>query len=107
MGKTAFYRFVRSQNLLPENFTPLDRLSLVGLTGLRALVYEPYYSTTDIEQYSIDLNTLYQHTQDVLGRSKCRLKELIDLNGSSAGARPKALIGLDATKKHIITGKIT
>lgn len=105
-GRLLFDRYVRSQNLLPEEFTPLDRLAHIGMTGLGALVYEPDYSLTESEQDTIDLDTLSQQTQGVLeGEASAALKELIDLNGSSAGARPKALIGLDETKKHIVYGK--
>lgn len=105
-GRLLFDRYVRSQNLLPEDFTPLDRLAHVGMNGLGALVYEPEYSLTENEQDTIDLDTLSQQTQDVLkGEASAVLKELIDLNGSSAGAHPKALIGLEETKKHIISGK--
>ena len=105
-GRLLFDRYVRSQNLLPENFTPLDRLAHVGMTGLGALVYEPDHSAREKEQTAIDLDILFGHTQDVLeGEANDVLQELIGLNGSSAGARPKALIGVDKTKSHIISGK--
>lgn len=101
-----FDRYVRSQNLLPDNFTALDRLAHVGMTGLGALVYEPDYSDTKKEQEIIDLDVLSQQTQDVLdGEASEVLQQLISLNGSSAGARPKALIGLNETKNHIISEK--
>ena len=105
-GRLLFDRYIRSQNLLPEDFTPLDRLAHVGMGGLGALVYEPDHSNLEKEHEAIDLDILSQQTQDVLeGEANEVLQELIDLNGSSAGARPKALIGLDASKKNIISGK--
>ena len=107
-GRLLFDRYVRTKNLLPEDFTPLDRLAHVGMSGLGALVYEPDHSNLEKEHEPIDLDILSQQTQDVLeGEANEVLQELLDLNGSSAGARPKALIGLDASKKNIISGKHT
>lgn len=105
-GRLLFDRYIRSQNLLPDDFSSLDRLAHVGKTGLGALVYEPDYSEIDVEKDEINLDILSRYTQEILdGTADEVLKELIDLNGSSAGARPKALIGLDRTKTHIISGK--
>ena len=107
-GRLLFDRYVRSQNLLPEDFSPLDRLAHIGMTGLGALVYQPDYSDVETQQEEINLDILSQQTQDVLdGEANEVLQELIDLNGSSAGARPKALIGLNENKNHIILGNDT
>jgi len=104
-GRLLFDRLVKSRNLLPEEFTPLDRLAHVGLTGLGALVYEPDHSD-EVQEDSINLDDLAKQTQDVLdGEAEDVLQELIALNGSSAGARPKALIGVDLERKQIIHGK--
>lgn len=105
-GRLLFDRYVRSQNLLPEDFTPLDRLAHVGMSGLGALVYEPDYSHVNEQEEEVDLDLLSQHTQAILeGEADEVLQELINLNGSSAGARPKALIGLNNAKDRIISGK--
>ena len=105
-GRLLFDRYIRSQHLLPDDFSSLDRLAHVGTTGLGALVYEPDHSMTDKEKDTIDLDILSRHTQEILdGTADEVLEELLNLNGSSAGARPKALIGLDTTKTHIISGK--
>ncbi|MCR9228285.1 MAG: type II toxin-antitoxin system HipA family toxin [Flavobacteriaceae bacterium] len=105
-GRLLFDRYVGSRNLLPDDLSALDRLAHVGTTGLGALVYEPDYSKMVVDKDEIDLDILSRHTQEILdGAAGEVLEELIDLNGSSAGARPKALIGLDRTKTHIISGK--
>ena len=105
-GRLLFDRFVRSQNMLPDDFSPLDRLANIGVNGLGALVYEPDLSNTDLQEDEINLDVLSQHTQDVLdGEANEVLQKLIGLNGSSAGARPKALIGVNKTKNHIILGQ--
>lgn len=103
-GRLLFDRFARSQGILPTNITPLDRLAHAGQHSLGALVFEPDHSIE--EQYQdISLDHLANRAQDVLdGASDDVLAELIALNGSSAGARPKALIGVNQTQDHIIHG---
>ena len=106
-GRLLFDRYIRSQNLLPDDFSPLDRLAHIGTKGLGALVYQPDYSDdADDELNKINLDLLYENMQDVMeGEANDVLKRLIDLNGSSAGARPKALIGVNKAKNHIILGQ--
>ncbi len=90
---------------VPSDISPLDRLAYVGADGLGALVYEPDFSEAEKGDMSINLDKLAQQTQEVLkGTSEDVLKELLALNGSSAGARPKALIGVDHDKTHIVHG---
>lgn len=103
-GRLLFDRFARSQGVAPETLTPLDRLAHVGRTGMGALVYEPDYSAEDAE-HAINLDELARQAQEVLeGASEGVLKELLLLNGSSAGARPKALIGVNAGRRRISHG---
>lgn len=104
-GRLLLDRFLRSQNILREEISPLDRLAHVGFTGIGALVYEPNYDA-ETTRNNINLDTLYAHTQNVLnGEAEDVLQELLTLNGSSTGARPKALIGVDGERKNIIHGK--
>ena len=103
-GRLLFDRFVRSQGILPADVTPLDRLAHVGSHALGALVFEPDYSA-DNTQDEISLDSLATQVQEVMdGVSDDVLAELIALNGSSAGARPKALIGVNDKRDHIIHG---
>ena len=103
-GRLLFDRILRSQGILPANISPLDRLAHVGLSGMGALVYEPDNSPLDIHEF-IDLDYLASQTEEVLhGSSEEIIKELLVLNGSSAGARPKALGGVGANRKKISYG---
>ena len=104
-GRLLFDRFLRSQNILPSDITSMDRLAHVGFHGMGALVYEPDYSPSDIGDDLIDLDQLAQQAGEVLtGSSEEIIQELLSLNGSSAGARPKALIGVDETRQNISHG---
>ena len=103
-GRLLFDRLARSRGIFPPDVTPLSRLAHVGNHGLGALVYAPDYSVAESNE-SMNLDRLAAQSQDVLdGTSDQVLQELIALNGSSAGARPKALIGLNDTRQQIVHG---
>ena len=103
-GRLLLDRFIRSQGISPSSISVLDRLAFVGANGLGAFVYEPEHSSKEVKT-SVNLENLARQVQEVLdGSSEEVLQELLSLNGSSAGARPKALIGIDENKKNIIHG---
>lgn len=103
-GRLLFDRMLRSQGVSSSDISSLDRLAYVGLHGMGALIYEPDQSP-DSGNEMIDLDVLATQTEDVLqGDSEEVITELLALNGSSAGARPKALIGVDAERKNISYG---
>ena len=103
-GRLLFDRLARSLGIMHSEITPLNRLAHVGNHGLGALVYEPDYSL-DEGGHCLDLDQLAVQAHDILvGTSNDLLKELLALNGSSAGARPKALIGLSQDRKNMVHG---
>ena len=103
-GRLLFDRMMRSQGISPSEISSLDRLAYVGLNGMGALVYEPD-SSPPVVQELIDLDHLATQTEKILeGASGEIITELLALNGSSAGARPKALIGVDKDRKNISYG---
>ena len=103
-GRLLFDRMMRSQRISPSQISSLDRLTYVGLNGMGALVYEPDSSPPIIQEF-IDLDHLATQTEKILeGASGEIITELLALNGSSAGARPKALIGVDQARKNISYG---
>lgn len=103
-GRLLVDRQARANGLLPADLTPLARLALVGRLGMGALVYEPDCSDEGVAT-EIRLDTLAQQAQQVLeGTADAVIGQLLSLNGSSAGARPKALIGLDAGRHTLLHG---
>lgn len=104
-GRLLFDRHLRSLGVLPADVSALDRLAYVGNNGMGALVYEPDHSTTTEEDSLLNLDKLAEQAQEVMeGRSEDVLQLLLEVNGSSAGARPKALIGVDSLKQNISHG---
>ncbi len=103
-GRLLFDRLIRSHGRMPGDITPLDRLAHVGQHAMGALTYEPDCSLQE-ERTPINLDELAHDAREVMeGSATGVLQKLLDLNGSSAGARPKALIGVDANREHLIHG---
>lgn len=103
-GRLLLDRALRSQGIMPGSVSSLDRLAHVGCHGMGALVYQPDYAG-DAASTAINLDALADQSHRVLeGDAQAVFEELLALNGSSAGARPKAMIGVNADKSNIIQG---
>lgn len=101
-GRLLIDRWLRQSGIPPSDFSVLDRLALVGKKGMGALVYEPD-RTAETNPQPIDLDALALETRQVLhGEPSEVLTNLIALNGSSAGARPKAQLVMSPDKRHIL-----
>jgi serine/threonine-protein kinase HipA len=100
-GRLLLDRKLREQGLNPDTLNPLDRLAFIGNNALGALSYEPDNSLRDTT-FKVDLDEISKSTQEILsGDSEVVLDELIKLNGSSNGARPKINVGVSKDKKKI------
>ena len=84
--------------------TPLDRLSLIGANPMGALEYEPAAGDSDLYG-DIELDSLSGEVNRILdGEESTVLDELLKLNGSSGGARPKIVACVSSYRKQIIHG---
>ena len=84
--------------------TPLDRLSLIGANPMGALEYEPAAGDSDLYG-DIELDSLSGEVDRILdGEESTVLDELLKLNGSSGGARPKIVACVSSDRKQIIHG---
>ena len=105
-GRLLLDRKLRSYGIAPEMLGPLDRLTHVGKFGMGALVYEPDESDSTLNSNTLDLNKLATETTRVLaGETEVVFPELLNLSGSSGGARPKVMVGLSIDKSRIIHGQ--
>ncbi|WP_432737350.1 type II toxin-antitoxin system HipA family toxin [Maridesulfovibrio sp. FT414] len=94
-GRLLMERLLRSMGIHPSRITPLDRLAYVGLRGLGVLEYEPAVSQPEPRELTLDEIAGYAHkvlAEELEGTPLDVLEALLHLNGSSAGARPKALV---------------
>lgn len=101
-GRLLTDRYLKSKGLHPEKTTPLERLLYVGSDAIGALEFEPHFHTTQEYRDIIDLDQLHREMQKTLeGDADEVLEQLLLLNGSSAGARPKALVQVSQDKQYI------
>jgi serine/threonine-protein kinase HipA len=104
-GRLLQDRRATSLGLSPATLTPLDRLAVVGRTGLGALAYEPELGEGAPEARPVDLDVLAGESERVLqGAADEVLPELLRLGGSPQGARPKVLVWLRPADHHVASG---
>jgi serine/threonine-protein kinase HipA len=105
-GRLLLDRQVRKHGIAPEQLTPLDRLAHVGNYGMGALIYEPDISERAHSADDINLDRLAHEAGEVLeGEAGDVFAKLLELSGSSAGARPKVMLGLSTSRKKLIHGQ--
>lgn len=101
-GRLLLDRKMKSLGILPEELSPLDRLSYVGSKGMGALVYEPARQSS-IEHSEITIDMVAGEAADILqGETSSLLDCIIALNGSSAGARPKCNVWLNKSSNALL-----
>jgi len=91
-GRLLVDRMLLSKGISPQKVTPIQRLSIVGSTGMGALEYEPdVFGFDEVER--LDFDKIAQECEKILREEESEdLDSLFRLGGSSGGARPKALI---------------
>jgi len=91
-GRLLADRYLRKNGLDVRSLSVLDRLSLVGKSGMGALCYEPE-SEVKYKDEQHDLDFFAHEVEKVLSEQEVDdLELLIAKNGSSAGVRPKVII---------------
>lgn len=95
-GKLLLDRHLMSKGIQHRDISALDRLSYIGEYGIGALSYEPIFENIHLTDETIVLDDLAISSQNILkGTSQELLDTLLAIGGSSAGARPKAMIQID------------
>lgn len=86
---------VLKEHKITEDITVLDRLALVGTSGMGALEYEPDYIIIENEEID-DLDYLSKQCQKILKTEYSHdLDVLYKLGGGIGGARPKILTHIE------------
>jgi len=94
-GRLLLNRLLRAHKQNPDKLTVLDRLAIVGKSGMGALTYYPEREIN--EKYGdVDLDELAEQCQKILNTEYSdKLDELYCLGGTSGGARPKIMTTID------------
>ncbi len=104
-GRLLLDRTVERHGIRRGQLNPLDRLAYVGRAGMGALSYEPDLSQLPEGEISLALDRLAEESAIMLtGESEEVFEELLRLNGSSTGARPKIVAQVSADRSKIIHG---
>ena len=91
-GNLLVDRLLAREGVRPGSLSPLDRLSIVGNSGMGALTYHPENMQVS-EAGLIDLNYLSGEVDKILKEENSGdLELLFRNNGSSGGARPKVML---------------
>ena len=102
-GKLLLDRSLAAQGVDINDITVLDQLAYVGNNGMGALVYRPEIIDDRQFDFKVELDEIARATNQIInGLATNVLDELFHLGGSSGGARPKILVGYNATNQHII-----
>ena len=94
-GNLLLNRLLRSHKQNPDDLTVLDRLAIVGRSGMGALTYQPEREFLK-QGDNLDLDELAAQCQKILNTEYSdNLDELYQLGGTSGGARPKIMTSID------------
>ena len=105
-GRLLLDRTVEKYGVHRGQLNPLDRLAYVGRHGMGALSYEPELGQQNADSARLALDKLAEESAAVLaGENEEVIEELLRLNGSSSGARPKIVAQVSTGKKRIIHGR--
>ncbi len=98
-GRLLLDRKLTQIGINPASITPLDRLCYVGSSGMGALMYEPEISDFENTHHLKDLDVIADECSHFLENDDDKfIDELLVMNGSSAGARPKILVSIKGDK---------
>ena len=94
-GNILVNRFLKSKGIDPDSLNILDRLSIVGSSGMGKLRFVPNNNfIVKNEKYNLD--ELAVECNKILNSEFSeKIDELYTLAGSSGGARPKVLVNID------------
>jgi serine/threonine-protein kinase HipA len=105
-GRLLLDRTVEKYGIHRGQLNPLDRLAYVGRHGMGALSYEPELGLQNTDDVPLALDRIAEESAAVLaGENEEVFEELLRLNGSSSGARPKIVAQVSTDKKRIIHGQ--
>ena len=94
-GRLLVDRLMLKNHINPYEIGNLERLAIVGQSGMGALCYEPE-RRFETEKKSMELDEVAEECRRILNTESAEnLDELFRLGGSSGGARPKILTKID------------
>ena len=97
-GRLLVDRLMLRKGMDPYRMGNLERLAIVGDSGMGALCYEPQMPLTQ-DSYGMSYDEIARECANILRtEASDHLDELVGMGGSSGGARPKILTEVDGEK---------
>ena len=94
-GRLLLERMLKEKGQNPDDYTILDRMAIVGNSGMGALTYAPQIDL-EVKSFNEDLDELAYQCNKILNTEYSeKMDELYSLGGTSGGARPKILTEID------------
>lgn len=102
-GRLLLDRRLQKQRYDHRALNPLDRLAYVGAIGMGALRYIPNKTFANARSQNLELDWIASQAEQVQREiGTADVDRLQDMQGGSAGARPKIMIGLNPAKDAIV-----
>lgn len=94
-GRLLVDRMLLSMNISPRKVSTIQRLAIVGSTGMGALEYYPQWRESE-PQDMLDFDRISLECEKILSeKNSDDLDALFQMGGSSGGARPKVLVNIE------------
>lgn len=94
-GRLLVDRLLLKEKINPAEVDAVNRLAIVGASGMGALTYQPE-SSLSLAQSELSLDEIAVECQNVFEcNDSDNLEELFQMGGSSGGARPKVFYKID------------
>lgn len=94
-GRLLLDRLLLKNKISPAQVDSLNRLAIVGTTGMGALTYQPEH-TMEIEKKEMTLDQIAIECKKIFASQQSdNLDKLFQMGGSSGGARPKIFYQMD------------
>lgn len=104
-GMLLLNRALDKQGMSLNDINILDQLAYIGDSGKGALIYKPAIKYNEKFSDKIDIDRLKTAMNEVYnGTGSEVIEELMNLGGSSGGARPKANVGYNSITNEIMHG---
>lgn len=94
-GRLLVDRLMRRNKIDPQEIGSLERLAIVGSSGMGALTYRPVIDMK-LDESVLSLDEIAKECERILNAEECASLDYLFANGgSSGGARPKVLTKVD------------
>lgn len=94
-GNLLLTRLMKEKGIRMDQITMLDRLAIVGDTGMGALTYKPEMKLENHQELK-NLDYLCEECHKILNTEDSEsLDQIYQMGGTSGGARPKILVEID------------